>query len=263
MMRSRTLRLFLPDNGRCFLGEERGCVRVDTRRLKWALFLIGLLTLLGLVGHIGPERILEAGAALGPIAMLMILLPSILMYFLDTLGWRFTLSRAYPFPAILAALCHPNGRQDGEYDDPHRIGGRGTLESLLAEAKRRTDGGRTRLCCRCKDHDDPRTHLLYSPWYEPCGVDASPVRPGDAAYASDWSQCRPRPVRNNGLGHHSPSWCVYESAGPPTKVADSVQVCRSPERKACGFRSVGPRLLHSEPACVLPVHRRFFPRLVD
>jgi len=90
------LRLFFSNNCRCPLDEERGFLRIDARLLKWALFLVGLLTLLGLVGHIGAERILEVGTTLGPIAILMILLPSVLMYGLDTLGWRFTLSRHIP-----------------------------------------------------------------------------------------------------------------------------------------------------------------------
>lgn len=96
-MRGRTLRLFFTNNCRCLLDEERGFLCVDARLLKWALFLVGLLTLLGLVGHIGPERILETAAALGPIALLIIFLPSVLMYGLDTLGWRFTLSRYLSF----------------------------------------------------------------------------------------------------------------------------------------------------------------------
>ena len=72
-------------------------MRINASLLKWALFLLGLLTLLSLIGHIGSERILEAGAALGPAALFVIFLPSILMYGLDTLGWRFTLNRYLPF----------------------------------------------------------------------------------------------------------------------------------------------------------------------
>ncbi len=95
-MQGRTFRLFLTHRRRCPLDEECGFFRIDARLLKWALLFMGLLTLLGLVGHIGPERILETGAALGPTAVLIILTPSILMYGLDTLGWRFTLNRYLP-----------------------------------------------------------------------------------------------------------------------------------------------------------------------
>jgi uncharacterized protein (TIRG00374 family) len=63
------------------------------RRLNLALLLVGLLTLIGLVWHIGPRRILEAAAGLGPLALLIILLPSVLMYALETFGWRLTLGR--------------------------------------------------------------------------------------------------------------------------------------------------------------------------
>jgi len=63
------------------------------RRLRLALLLLGLLTLIALVWHIGPTRILEATAALGPSALLVILLPSLLMYLVEALGWRITLGR--------------------------------------------------------------------------------------------------------------------------------------------------------------------------
>jgi len=62
-------------------------------RLRLLLFLLGLLTLVGLVWHIGPARILEAAAGVGPLAILLILLPSVLMYAVETYGWRLTLGR--------------------------------------------------------------------------------------------------------------------------------------------------------------------------
>lgn len=61
--------------------------------LRLILLLLGLLTLIGLVWHIGPARILEAVAGLGPTALLVILLPSLLMYLLEAFGWRLTLRR--------------------------------------------------------------------------------------------------------------------------------------------------------------------------
>ena len=62
-------------------------------RLRLLLFLLGLLTLVGLVWHIGSTRILDAAAGVGPIAVLVILLPSVLMYAVETYGWRLTLGR--------------------------------------------------------------------------------------------------------------------------------------------------------------------------
>lgn len=59
--------------------------------LKLILLLVGLLVLLGLVWHIGPARILEAAAGLGPLALLVILLPSLIMYLLEAVGWQVTL----------------------------------------------------------------------------------------------------------------------------------------------------------------------------
>ena len=59
--------------------------------LRLILLLLGLLTLTGLVWHIGPTRIVEAVAELGPLALLAILLPSLVMYLLEAYGWRLTL----------------------------------------------------------------------------------------------------------------------------------------------------------------------------
>ena len=61
--------------------------------LRPALLFLGFLTLVGLIWHIGPSRIHAAAAGLGPLALLLILLPSLLMYALEALGWRITLGR--------------------------------------------------------------------------------------------------------------------------------------------------------------------------
>jgi uncharacterized protein (TIRG00374 family) len=50
-----------------------------------------LLTFAGLIWHIGPANILSAIAGIGPVALLVILLPSLLMYLLEAYGWRLTL----------------------------------------------------------------------------------------------------------------------------------------------------------------------------
>lgn len=72
---------------------------------RYLLLAFGLLTLGFLVWHIGPERIFEAAAQLGPGALLVILIPSLLMYLLEAYGWRITLSSAadgIPFWKIFA-----------------------------------------------------------------------------------------------------------------------------------------------------------------
>ncbi len=61
--------------------------------LRLALLFLGLFTLIGLIWYIGPSRILDAAVGLGPAALLVILLPSLLMYALEALGWRITLGR--------------------------------------------------------------------------------------------------------------------------------------------------------------------------
>ena len=73
--------------------------------LKAALLLLGALTLSALVWHIGIGRIYEAVTQLGPVAMLVILLPSLLMYILEAYGWRVTLgawANGVPFWRVLA-----------------------------------------------------------------------------------------------------------------------------------------------------------------
>ena len=73
--------------------------------LKAALLLLGALTLSVLVWHIGIGRIYEAVTQLGPAAMLVILLPSLLMYILEAYGWLVTLgawATNVPFWRVLA-----------------------------------------------------------------------------------------------------------------------------------------------------------------
>ena len=59
--------------------------------LKLILLALGLVTFSGLIWHIGPARIVEAATSLGPIAVLVILLPSLVMYAVEAYGWRLTL----------------------------------------------------------------------------------------------------------------------------------------------------------------------------
>ena len=59
--------------------------------LRLILLLVGLLTFAGLIWHIGPANILSAISGIGPVALLVILFPSVLMYLLEAYGWRLTL----------------------------------------------------------------------------------------------------------------------------------------------------------------------------
>ncbi len=73
--------------------------------LRLILLLVGLLTFAGLIWHIGPGNILAAVAGIGPLAILVILLPSLLMYLLEAYGWRLTLrshAAAVSFGRLLA-----------------------------------------------------------------------------------------------------------------------------------------------------------------
>ncbi|WP_447973491.1 lysylphosphatidylglycerol synthase transmembrane domain-containing protein [Nitrospira sp. Kam-Ns4a] len=61
--------------------------------LRAALLVIGILVLLGLIWHIGLGRLAETVSLLGPGSLFILLLPSLLMYVLEALSWRFTLGR--------------------------------------------------------------------------------------------------------------------------------------------------------------------------
>jgi len=73
--------------------------------LRYLLLLLGLLTLTLLVWHIGPGNIYEAAARLGPPALFVILIPSIIMYAVEAYGWKVTLgpsAQHVPFWRLLA-----------------------------------------------------------------------------------------------------------------------------------------------------------------
>jgi len=73
--------------------------------LRLILLVFGLLTLGLLVWHIGPGNIYDAAAQLGPMALVVILIPSVLMYAVEAYGWKVTLgssARAVPFWRLLA-----------------------------------------------------------------------------------------------------------------------------------------------------------------
>lgn len=55
------------------------------------LLILSVLTVAALLYHIGPRRIYTAASELGSAGMVIIFLPSVVMYLLDCLGWRMTL----------------------------------------------------------------------------------------------------------------------------------------------------------------------------
>ena len=59
--------------------------------LKFVFLIIGLIALVGIVLHIGLEPILHAAFQLGPLPLVIILLPMIVVYGLEAWGWRLTL----------------------------------------------------------------------------------------------------------------------------------------------------------------------------
>jgi glycosyltransferase 2 family protein len=59
--------------------------------LRLLLLLAGLLTFGAIVWHVGPKNIYDAAAHLGPVALLVMLIPSIIMYAVEAYGWKVTL----------------------------------------------------------------------------------------------------------------------------------------------------------------------------
>ena len=73
--------------------------------LKLFLVVVGLLTLILIVWHIGPGQIYDAAAQLGPVALLVLLIPSLIMYVVEAYGWKVTLgpsAKNIPFWRVLA-----------------------------------------------------------------------------------------------------------------------------------------------------------------
>ncbi|MBU6433258.1 MAG: flippase-like domain-containing protein [Nitrospirae bacterium] len=73
--------------------------------LRYLLLVLGLLTLGFLVWHIGLGRIYDAAAQLGPVALLVLLIPSVVMYAVEAYGWKVTLgpsAKNIPFWRVLA-----------------------------------------------------------------------------------------------------------------------------------------------------------------
>lgn len=73
--------------------------------LKLALLFAGLVALFLMVWHIGPDRIYDATARLGPVALLAMLIPSTIMYVVEAYGWKVTLgpsAKDIPFWRVFA-----------------------------------------------------------------------------------------------------------------------------------------------------------------
>jgi len=73
--------------------------------LRYFLLAVGLTVLGLLIWHIGPGNIYEAATKLGPAALVVILIPSVVMYMVEAYGWRVILGRsadAVPFWRLLA-----------------------------------------------------------------------------------------------------------------------------------------------------------------
>lgn len=72
--------------------------------LRYFLLALGLAVLGFLVWHIGPSHIYDAASQLGPVTLLIILIPSVLMYVIEAYGWKIVLGpagKAVPFWRLL------------------------------------------------------------------------------------------------------------------------------------------------------------------
>ena len=62
--------------------------------LRLFLLFVGFMTLGLIVWHIGPGNIYDAATHLGPVALLVMLIPSVIMYVVEAYGWKVTLGPA-------------------------------------------------------------------------------------------------------------------------------------------------------------------------
>lgn len=72
--------------------------------LRYFLLALGLAVLGLLVWRIGPGNIYDAASQLGPVTLLIILIPSVLMYAIEAYGWKVVLGpsgKAVPFWRLL------------------------------------------------------------------------------------------------------------------------------------------------------------------
>ncbi len=72
--------------------------------LRLFLLFVGFMTLGLIVWHIGPGNIYDAATHLGPVALLVMLIPSVIMYVVEAYGWKVTLgpsAKDIPFWRVL------------------------------------------------------------------------------------------------------------------------------------------------------------------
>ena len=93
--------------------------------LRLLLFAVGLLTLGLIVWHIGLGNIYDTAVQLGPVALLVMLIPSVIMYSVEAYAWKVTLGpsgKDIPFWRVLAIrtageavnMTTPSGYVGGE-----------------------------------------------------------------------------------------------------------------------------------------------------
>ncbi len=73
--------------------------------LRAVLLVVGFLALSLLVWSIGPARIWDAAVRVGPVGLVLALVPSVLMYLVEAYGWKLTLgsyAQAVPFLKLFA-----------------------------------------------------------------------------------------------------------------------------------------------------------------
>jgi len=73
--------------------------------LRYFLLTLGLAVLGFLIWHIGPGNIYDAATKLGPAALVVILIPSLIMYIVEAYGWKIVMGRSadtVPFWRLLA-----------------------------------------------------------------------------------------------------------------------------------------------------------------
>ena len=78
--------------------------------LKFVFLIIGLIALDGIVLHIGLEPIFHAVSQLGPLSLVIILLPMIVVYGFEAWGWRLTLGGLWRKGGIFVFIRHQKGR---------------------------------------------------------------------------------------------------------------------------------------------------------
>ena len=91
---------------RSSLGRDlHNLINLSRRVLRYFLLAVGLTVLGLLVWHIGPGNIYEAATKLGPAALVIVLIPSLIMYIIEAYGWKVVLgpsSGRVPFWRLLA-----------------------------------------------------------------------------------------------------------------------------------------------------------------